>query len=121
MLNVCLFQLRQLVVVFQFTHLLHQLCVTVGITNTSVEKKLCNHCRDQKVSVSYKIKQKKHEKIDLLGKDKLNIIEVSISKALIDSYISYDEFVSVNNVLRQYNQMEEEKYKCVGCKKINTI
>ena len=37
----------------------------------------------------------------LLGKDKLNTIEILISKALIDSYISHDEFVSVNNVLRE--------------------
>ena len=35
-----------------------------------------------------------------IGKNKLNTIEVLISKALIDSYISQDEFVSVNNVLR---------------------
>ena len=34
----------------------------------------------------------------LLGKDKLNTIEVLISKVLIDSYISHDEFVSMNNV-----------------------
>ena len=44
----------------------------------------------------------------MLGKDKLNTTEVSISKALIDSCISYDEFISVN-VLREYNEMEEEK------------
>ena len=31
-----------------------------------------------------------------------------ISKALIDSYINYDEFVSVINVLREYNEMKEE-------------
>ena len=31
-----------------------------------------------------------------------------MSKALIDSYISHDEFVSVNNVLREYNEMKEE-------------
>ena len=43
-----------------------------------------------------------------LGKEKLNTIEVLISKALIYSYISYDEFVSVNNVLREYYEMEEE-------------
>ena len=55
-----------------------------------------------------KKKKKKHEKIVLLRKDKLNIIEVLISKALIDSYISNDEFVSVNNVLREYNKMKEE-------------
>ena len=43
----------------------------------------------------------------VLGKDKLNTIEVLISKALIDSYISHDEFVSVNNVLRKYYEMKE--------------
>ena len=42
----------------------------------------------------------------MLGKDKLNTIEVLISKALIDSYISHDEFVSVNNVLREYYEMK---------------
>ena len=35
-------------------------------------------------------KKKKHYKIALLGKDKLNTIEVLISKALIDSYVSHD-------------------------------
>ena len=56
---------------------------------------------------SIKKKKKKHDKIVLLGKDKLNTIEVLISKALIESYISHDEFVSIN-VLREYNEMEEE-------------
>ena len=45
----------------------------------------------------------------LLVKDKLNTIEVLISKALIDSYISNDEFVSVNNVIREYKKMKAEK------------
>ena len=40
--------------------------------------------------------KKKYDKIVLLGKDKLNTIEVLISNALVDSYISHDEFVSVN-------------------------
>ena len=53
-------------------------------------------------------RKKKHNKIVLLGKDKLNTIEVPISKALIDSYISHDEFVSVNNVLKEYNEMKKE-------------
>ena len=44
----------------------------------------------------------------LLGKDKLNTIKVLISKTLIDSYISHDEFVSVNDVLREYNEMKKE-------------
>ena len=44
----------------------------------------------------------------MLGKDKLNRIEILISKAIIDSYICHDEFVSVNNVLRQYYEIKNE-------------
>ena len=44
----------------------------------------------------------------LLGKDKLNSIEVLNSKSLIDSYISHDQFVSINNLSREYNDMKEE-------------
>ena len=44
----------------------------------------------------------------LLGKDKLNAVEVLISKALIDSYIIHDEFVSVNKLLREQNEIKEE-------------
>ena len=39
---------------------------------------------------------------------KLNTMEVLISKSLIDTCISHDEFVSVNNILRKYNDMKEE-------------
>ena len=52
-------------------------------------------------------KKKKHDKIVLLRKDTLNTIEVLISRALIDSCISHDEFVSVNNVLGEYNEVTE--------------
>ena len=55
-----------------------------------------------------KKKKKKHDKIVFLGKDKLNTIEVLISKSLIDLYISHEEFVSVNNVLREYNKIKKE-------------
>ena len=51
---------------------------------------------------------KKHDKIVLLEKDTLNTIEVIISISLIDSYISYNKFVSVINVLREYDEMKEE-------------
>ena len=44
----------------------------------------------------------------LLGKDKLNTIEVLISKALLDSFINHCEFVSENNVLREYNELKKE-------------
>ena len=44
----------------------------------------------------------------LLSKTKLNIIEISLSKALIDSNINHDEFVLLNNVLNKYDEMKKE-------------
>ena len=55
-----------------------------------------------------KKKKKKHGKIVLLAKYKLNSIEVLISKALTDSVISHDEFVLINSVLKEYDEMKEE-------------
>ena len=60
-------------------------------------------------SISQKIKKKKkRDKIVLLAKFKLNSIEVSISKALIDSNISHDEIVLIINVLKELYDMREE-------------
>ena len=50
---------------------------------------------------------KKHNKIVFLAKAKLNSIEVLISRALTGSYISHYEFVSVDNVLKEYDDMKE--------------
>ena len=44
----------------------------------------------------------------LLVKSKLNSIEVLISKALICSNISSDEFVLINNGLKEYGDMKEK-------------
>ena len=44
----------------------------------------------------------------MLAKSKSNSLEVVISKALIDLVISHDEFVLVNNVSNEYNEMKEE-------------
>ena len=44
----------------------------------------------------------------LLGKAKLDTIEVLISKALTKLCINHDEFILVNNVLREYNEMKDE-------------
>ena len=51
---------------------------------------------------------KKMEKIVLLAKTKLNTVKDSIFEALIDSNINHDEFISVNNVLKEYDDMKEE-------------
>ena len=49
----------------------------------------------------------RYDKIALLAKTKWNTINVLIYKALLDSDISHDEFVLVNNVLKKYNDMKE--------------
>ena len=55
-----------------------------------------------------KKKKKKHVKIVLLAKNKLNAVEGLISKALIDSNDTHDEFISVNNVLKKHDDIKEE-------------
>ena len=55
-----------------------------------------------------KKKKDKHDKIVLLAKSKLNRIKVLTSKALIDWNISHDEFILINNVLREYDEMKYE-------------
>ena len=44
----------------------------------------------------------------MLAKPKLYIIEVLISKALIESVISHGGFFLVNNVLKEYNEIKED-------------
>ena len=84
-------------------------CVPVDITSSAVRIKICAITAGIKKCKSIiNKKRKKHDKIVLLGKDKLNTIEVLISKVLNDSYISRDEFLSVNNVLREYYEMKKE-------------
>ena len=51
-----------------------------------------------------KKKKRKHDKIVLLAKSKLNSIEVLICKASVD----YDKFVLMNNVVKEYSKMKEE-------------
>ena len=55
-----------------------------------------------------KKKKTKHEKIVLLTKTKLYSIAVLTCKALTDSYISNDEFVLMNSMLREYDNVKEE-------------
>ena len=48
----------------------------------------------------------------MLAKSQLNRIVVSISKALIDSNISHEEYVLMNNVLIEFYDMKEEIKNC---------
>ena len=75
-----------------------------GITSPTIGLKLCAGIKKYKSVIT----KKKHSKIVLLAKSKLNGIEVLISKSLIDSNISHDEFVSINNVLKEYVEIKGE-------------
>ena len=84
--------------------------VPLRITSSEVAINICAITAGIKKHKSIiKKKKKKHDEIVLFGKDKLNTIEVLISKALIDSYIRHNEFISVNNMLREYYEMKEER------------
>ena len=69
------------------------MCGPVGIKSSVVGINICAVTAGIKKYKSIKKKKKKkHDKIVLLGKDKLNTIEVLISKAVMESYISHDQF-----------------------------
>ena len=91
--------------------------VPVSVASSTVGLKICGITASiKKYKSIIKKKKKKYDKIVMLGKTleftiayfNRNAIEVATSKTLINIYISRDEFVSVNNVLREYNEMKEE-------------
>ena len=82
--------------------------IPIAITNSAVGLTSCVLTAASKNYKSIiKKKKKKHDKIVLLAKSKLNSMEVLLSKALIDSVISHEEFILIN-VLKQYNEMKKE-------------
>ena len=74
---------------------------------TGIVKKLLNITRNKK---------KKHDKILMLAKSKLNSIETLISQALIDMEISHEESIAILKEKDKYEKMkdnlrsENEKY-----------
>ena len=64
---------------------------------TGIVKKLLNITRNKK---------KKHDKILMLAKSKLNSIETLISKALNDMDISHEEFITILNEKDKYERMK---------------
>ena len=77
--------------------------LTIGIV-----KKLLSTTRNKK---------KKHDKMFMLAKSKLNSIEALISQALIDMDISHEEFITILKEKDKYEKMkdnlrsENEKYE----------
>ena len=69
-------------------------CISVGITSSAIGIKICAITAEiENYKSIIKKKKTKYDKIVLLEKGKLNTIEVLLSKALIDSYITHDGFV----------------------------
>ena len=81
--------------------------IPTGITSSAIGLKICAIAAGIKKYKSI-IKKKKYDETVLLAKSELNSIEVLISKGLIDSNISHDEFVLMNNVLKEHDDMKEE-------------
>ena len=86
--------------------------IPIGITSSAIGLKICVITAGIKKYKSIIMeRKKKHDKIALLVKSKFNIMEVLISKALIDSNINHDEFALIDNVLKEvYNMKEEIKH-----------
>ena len=83
--------------------------IPIAIRSSSIGLEICAIVSGIKMyKPIIKKKKKKHDKIVLLAKTNLNSIEVLDSKALIDSNISYDELVLINNQVKQYDDIKEE-------------
>ena len=65
---------------------------------TGIVKKLLSITRNKK---------KKHDKILILAKSKLNGIEILVSQALIDLEISHEEFITILKEKNRYEKMKE--------------
>ena len=80
--------------------------IPVGTTSSGFGLKTCViTARIEKYNYN---NRKETWKIIFLAKANWNSIEFLIYEALIDSYISY-EFVSINKVLKWYNETKEKK------------
>ena len=65
---------------------------------TGIVKKLLNTTRNKK---------KKHDKIPMLAKSKLNSIETLVTQALIDMEINHEEFIIILKEKDKYEKMKD--------------
>ena len=78
--------------------------IPIGIKRSAIELKICVITAGiKKYKSIIKKKKKKHNKILSLAKSELNRVEVLISKALIHSNVSHNEFVSI-----KFDNMKKE-------------
>ena len=82
--------------------------------STGIVKKLLKTTQDEK---------KKHNKIIMMARSKLNSIESKVSEALINSEISHEDFFTIINEERKYQELKERIRIMKGQedKKIDTV
>ena len=82
--------------------------IPVGIASASISLtfSLCTGLV-KKLLKTTKNKKKKHNKIVILARSKLNSIESKISEALINNQISHEDFMTVINEERNDRELKE--------------
>ena len=87
----------------------------IGITSASLSLafSLCTGLV-KKLSKATRNKNKKHSKIVMLARSKLNSIESKISEALINNQISHEDFITIINEERNYRELKESNTMMKG-------
>ena len=85
------------------------LIFTIG---TGISKSLLNVTKKRK---------KKHNKIIVLAKTKLNMIDTLLSSALNDSEISHEEFTNIINEANIYENIKELTIEPITKEKLTTL
>ena len=82
--------------------------ISIGIASTSLSVvfSLCTGLVKKSLKAT-RNKKKKHNKIVVLARSKLNSIESKISEALINNQISHEDFITIINEERNYRELKE--------------
>ena len=94
---------------FHFCLFFSLIGIFIGITSSAIGLKICAITAwIKKYTSIIKKKKKKRDETVSLAKSNLNSMEVLTSKTTVDSVISHDEFVLINNVWKEYNDIKKE-------------
>ena len=82
--------------------------IPVGITSASIGLafSLCTGL-EKKLSKATRNKKKRHNKIAMLARSRLNSTESKISEALINNQISHENFITIISEERNYRDLKE--------------
>ena len=94
--------------VFRFLFLASLVCIPVDISNSVVGLYFCAITTGiKKYNSLIEKKKRKHYKLVFLTRSQLNGTEVLIFRVLVDLYITHNEFAFINNVSKEYDDMQE--------------